>query len=326
MANQYQEMARALLEGKRVIRLTALDGEKMGQASYYLDGMVDGITPPEKPPAVCQTAQGAVLYEVLCQQKALLICGGGHISVPVCRIAKMLGYHVTVMDDRAEFAQPSRFPEADAVLCQNFSQLHCAVDWDARDDFSVVIVTRGHAADTVCLREALRHDLAYLGMIGSRRKNRAVFDLLMQEGVSREQLERVHAPIGLEIGAETPEEIAVSIAAEWIADRQHRANANISQEMLHALAQGKAGIMATVVQKRGSAPRGIGARMFFCEDGRTLGTVGGGLAELEVCHKAEQVRKDKQPVRMAFDLSNGEAGKSGMICGGRIEVLFEVVE
>ena len=193
-------------------------------------------------------------------------------------------------------------------------------------DLSVVIVTRGHAADAVCLRQAVAHDLTYIGMIGSKRKNQAVFDLLRSEGVTDAQLAAVHAPIGLSIGAETPEEIAVAIAAQLIETRRTSANARLSEAMLTALAEGQTGIMATVVRKRGSAPRGIGARMFFMDNGHKLGTVGGGLAELEVCRLAEQCKQDRRTVLHSFDLANGEAGKSGMICGGQIDVLFEVVE
>ena len=103
-------------------------------------------------------------------------------------------------------------------------------------------------------------------MIGSKRKNKAVFDLLRSEGVTEEQLSQVHAPIGLSIGAETPEEIAVAIAGELIQTRRD-ANAGLTEAMLTALAEGQTGIMATVVRKQGSAPRGMGARMFFMDNG-----------------------------------------------------------
>ena len=162
-------------------------------------------------------------------------------------------------------------------------------------------------------------------MIGSARKNRAVFDLLRGEGVTEAQLEAVHAPIGLAIGAETPEEIAVAIAAELIDTRRGCANAGLSAAMLDALATGQTGIMATVVRKQGSAPRGVGARMFFPDGGHKLGTVGGGLAEYEVCQTAERLGRTRTPCLLTFDMKNGEAGRSGMICGGEIDVLFEVV-
>lgn len=327
MDNRYQQIAQAILQGQRVRRVTALGGGQLGQVWTDIDGLQD-IACAGKPPFVFDDPQTSVpmLYEELCQQKVLLICGGGHVSVPVAQLGKLLGYRVLVVDDRPEFASPERFPQADAVTCAAFSDYLQSFDWQGMPDLSVVIVTRGHAADAVCLRQAVTHELTYIGMIGSKRKNQAVFDLLRTEGITEEQLAVVHAPIGLSIGAETSEEIAVAIAAQLIETRRTSANAGLSESMLTALAEGQTGIMATVVRKRGSAPRGIGARMFFMDNGHKLGTVGGGLAELEVCQLAEQCKQDRRTVLRSFDLANGEAGKSGMICGGQIDVLFEVVE
>lgn len=324
MDNRYQQIAQAILQGQRVRRMTALDDAQLGKV--WTNQELPDV--PSKAPFVFDDPQTGtpMLYEELCQQKVLLICGGGHVSVPVAQLGKLLGYRVLVVDDRPEFASQERFPQADAVTCAAFSDYLQSFDWQGMPDLSVVIVTRGHAADAVCLRQAVAHDLTYIGMIGSKRKNQAVFDLLRSEGVTDAQLAAVHAPIGLSIGAETPEEIAVAIAAQLIETRRTSANAGLSEAMLTALADGQTGIMATVVRKRGSAPRGIGARMFFMDNGHKLGTVGGGLAELEVCRLAEQCKQDRQTVLHSFDLANGEAGKSGMICGGQIDVLFEVVE
>lgn len=329
--NSYQQLAQAILDGHTVCRMTVLDGDDMGKGRNVVDG-VSFVNAAEdisacKPPFVCTDRKTGVrvLCETLCQQKTLLVCGGGHVSMPVVKLGKMLGYRVLVADDRPEFAEPSRFPEADEVVCRDFTDLLVHLDWDSLPDLSVVIVTRGHAADTVCLREVLRHTCTYVGMIGSKRKNKAVFDLLRSEGVTEEQLSQVHAPIGLSIGAETPEEIAVAIAGELIQTRRGSANAGLSEAMLTALAEGQTGIMATVVRKQGSAPRGMGARMFFMDNGHKLGTVGGGLAEYEVCQKAETLKQERKPCLLTFNMSNGEAGKSGMICGGMIDVLFEVV-
>lgn len=329
--NSYQQLAQAILDGHTVCRMTVLDGDDMGKSRNVVDGVpfvdaAEDISACKPPFVYTDRKTGArVLCEMLCQQKMLLVCGGGHVSMPVVKLGKMLGYRVLVADDRPEFAEPSRFPEADEVICRDFTDLLVHLDWDSLPDLSVVIVTRGHAADTVCLREVLRHTCTYVGMIGSKRKNKAVFDLLRSEGVIEEQLSQVHAPIGLSIGAETPEEIAIAIAGELIQTRRGSANAGLSEAMLTTLAEGQTGIMATVVRKQGSAPRGMGARMFFMDNGHKLGTVGGGLAEYEVCQKAETLKQERKPCLLTFNMSNGEAGKSGMICGGMIDVLFEVV-
>lgn len=223
MDNGYRALARALDEKGLVWRVTSLEGETLGQAVQLEQRpawLGHGFQPP------CQTTDEtgrAVLVECLRREKTLLICGGGHVSVPVARLGGMLGYQVTVVDDREEFAQPQRFEPGVDTVCAPFEEyLSHTFPWEEHPDLSVVIVTRGHGGDAACLRQAVKHPLTYLGMIGSKRKNQAIFQLLQGEGVDPQALERVHAPIGLDIGAQTPEEIAVSIAAEWIATRQYQ--------------------------------------------------------------------------------------------------------
>ncbi len=149
----------------------------------------------------------------------LVIVGAGHIAVPLAQVAVLLGFTVTVLDDREEFATEDRFPPSAQVLRMDFAQPFATVPLDARTH--VVLVTRAHKYDFDCLRELLaRPELPrYIGMIGSRRRVRAAFHALLEGGVPPDRLALVHAPVGLDIGAETPAEIAVSIAAELIRDR-----------------------------------------------------------------------------------------------------------
>ncbi len=145
----------------------------------------------------------------------LLILGGGHIALPLVRIGKLLNYEVTVVDDRLSFANPGRFPEADVVLCEEFRK--AIRDYHFDMNTYVIIVTRGHRHDQTCLAEVLKKpQAAYLGMIGSRRKVATLLGNLQEEGYCEEDLNKVYTPIGLDIGAQTPEEIAVSIMAEMI--------------------------------------------------------------------------------------------------------------
>jgi xanthine dehydrogenase accessory factor len=150
----------------------------------------------------------------------LLIVGAGHIAVPLAELGLRLGYRVTVLDDRESFATPDRFPDWASVLRVDFADPFRSVEIGPRTH--VVLVTRAHRYDYDCLRRLLESDASprYIGMIGSRRRVRATFGALLEAGVPRERLARVRAPIGLEIGAETPEEIAVSIAAELILVRR----------------------------------------------------------------------------------------------------------
>lgn len=146
----------------------------------------------------------------------LVIVGAGHIAQPLAAIGKLLGYRVTVLDDRPEFARRERFPDADRVIVADFSDPFAGVPIHART--RLVLVTRGHRYDYDCLRTlaTMETEPAYIGMIGSRRRVRAVFEQLAAEGFDAEWLGRVHAPVGLHLGGETPAEIAVAIAAEMI--------------------------------------------------------------------------------------------------------------
>jgi xanthine dehydrogenase accessory factor len=143
-----------------------------------------------------------------------VILGGGHISQPLAVVLDLLGYAVTVADDRPDFANRARFPQAE-VVCGDFLRFLAGLQAD--DKTAIVIVTRGHQHDTECLRAVAGQPAGYIGMIGSRRKVAAVFAALADEGVPRELLARVRAPIGLDIGAQGPAEIALSIAAELVA-------------------------------------------------------------------------------------------------------------
>jgi xanthine dehydrogenase accessory factor len=158
-----------------------------------------------------------ILMEPFASEPVLYIFGGGHVSTQIVPLAARVGFRVHVMDDRADFASPDRFPEASEVLECSFDSVVERLPIDGSS--YIVVVTRGHAHDKVVLGQALKTPARYIGMIGSKRKIRIIFDRLMEEGFTREDLDMVHSPIGLAIGAETPEEIAVSIVAELISAR-----------------------------------------------------------------------------------------------------------
>lgn len=157
------------------------------------------------------------LYAELHQPRPeLVIVGAGHIARPLCTLGALLGFRVTVLDDRPAFATRERFPEAERVLPVDFGDPFATVPLHALSH--VVLVTRGHRYDYECLRRILRGDVRprYVGMIGSRRRVRATWEALRREDVPRERLASVRAPVGLDLGAETPAEIAVSVAAELV--------------------------------------------------------------------------------------------------------------
>ena len=149
------------------------------------------------------------------EKKQALILGGGHISQPLVQILAILEYEVTVVDDRLEFANPERFPGARQVICKPFGQVLETFELDHKS--AVIIVTRGHQYDLDCLRSVIGKEAGYIGMIGSRRKVQGTIKVLREEGIDKVLLERVRAPIGLDLGGQSPGEIAVSIVAEMVA-------------------------------------------------------------------------------------------------------------
>jgi xanthine dehydrogenase accessory factor len=187
-----EEMAREVLSGGRAGSREVALGE--GACTLYLE--------PHRPP------------------EQLVIVGAGHIARPLCRIGAMLGFEVVVLDDRPAFATGERFPEASRLVRADFSDPFRDVALGERS--YVVLVTRGHKYDFDALRDILQRPVApaYVGMVGSRRRVRAAFEQIAREGIPAERLRHVHSPIGLDVGAETPEEIAVAIAAELVLARR----------------------------------------------------------------------------------------------------------
>lgn len=144
----------------------------------------------------------------------LLILGAGHIARPLATMAKIVGYEVTVVDDRPSFANSARFSTANTIICEDFER--ALDDININPQTFVVIITRGHRYDKVCLRKVIHQPASYIGMIGSRKRVKSLIAELEEEGVPSESLKKMYSPIGLKIGAETPEEIAVSILSELI--------------------------------------------------------------------------------------------------------------
>lgn len=159
------------------------------------------------------------------------IFGGGHIALALDPVLRHVDFETTIVDDRSEYANSERFPKsAQTIVCEDFD--HCFDEIETDDDSFIVIVTRGHRGDLQVLRQALRKPHAYLGMIGSRKKNAVLFEQLRREGFTEEELGAVYTPIGIDIKSETPEEISVSIAAEIIKVRAEHNEA--ASAMRHA--------------------------------------------------------------------------------------------
>jgi len=185
------------MQGTRLARLTAA-GEEVDDRS--VDSDFD------------------VMIEVVQSPPVLLIVGAGHIGRSLCKLGAEVGFEVTVLDDRPDYANEERLPEAAHVLCEGFEP--ALERFPINRNTYIVMVSRGHKQDELSLRKVVVSNAAYVGMIGSKRRTSTVLQHLLDEGFPRAALDAVHTPIGLDIGAETPEEIAVSIMAEIIMTRR----------------------------------------------------------------------------------------------------------
>ncbi len=160
-----------------------------------------------------------VFFDVVTAIRKVIIVGAGHLAIPLVKFAKILGFHVTVLDDRVLYANRERFPDAEEVLAGDMAATLRTIEITPQT--YIVLITRGHQYDEPCLREVIHSPAKYIGMIGSKRRIKACFIRFRdEEGIPEELLKRVHAPIGIDIKAESPEEIALSIAAEMIKVRR----------------------------------------------------------------------------------------------------------
>lgn len=275
------------------------------------------------------------LMEPYFPEPRLIIFGGGHIAKPLTEFGARVGFSVTVIDDRPSFANNARFPEAEKVICESFEKSFNLINLNM--SAFVVIITRGHRHDLECLRQVLKYDTAYVGMIGSKLRVKSVKEQLLSESYSKEILQKVNAPIGLDIGAITPEEIAIAIIAQVISYRRCAATIKESSEsarinwtefdravlMETSKEKGEPKAIVTVVSTKGSVPRKAGAKMLVWADGRTLGSIGGGCSEGAVIRKALDIIKNGGYQIEKIDMTGSYAEEEGMVCGGIMEVLIE---
>lgn len=285
-------------------------------------------------PTLRRTVEGQIYIRQFLPASRLILLGGGHIAQPLCRIASMLDFSVTVVDDRLSFANSGRFPEAAQVICDDFRSAIGRLEIRASD--YVCVITRGHRWDGECLRQILSGKLPfYLGIIGSKRRVSGLFQVLAWEGFDAALLGKIHAPIGLRIRAQTPAEIAVSICAELISERRKQTvdseavsleHTETDLSMLRFLAEGtQARAFALVLSSTGSTPAKSGAMMAIDPLGRGYGTIGGGCSEAAVMAAARRLMGTGRSRILEIDMSNDVAGEEDMVCGGSMRVLLEDV-
>ncbi|NLM52412.1 MAG: xanthine dehydrogenase [Firmicutes bacterium] len=344
----YKDLYAELNRGEQAALITTINTSTQTcvQKAVYLNGQKDlTALPPGIDEALQKALQGGkveirekdnmiTVIEPFFPEPRLLILGGGHIAKPLCAFAAKVGFAVTVVDDRPTFANHRRFPEAEQVICAPFAEAIEAFHFTPYT--YVVVVTRGHRHDQECLRAVLPKRWAYVGMIGSKRRVTGIMEQLQAEGFAPELLAKVNTPIGLAIGAVTPEEIAVSILAELISfrrleepklgkDSKVLTRTEFDREVLAELARGddEKKAIATIVATKGSVPRKAGAKMLIWPDGRILGSIGGGCSESDVIREARILLDHGGCKLLTVDLTGEIAADMGMVCGGMMQVLVE---
>lgn len=336
----YQTISREIKE-KKVLQATVLGGENKGkkflaseEEILWTNGERKWFLPYfEK----LKTYTGSGVREVegdsfYCEwigsRKRLIICGAGHVGIALMKLAKFLGFHVIVMEDREEFAALAQSAEADEVFCADMGE--SLRNLGEMQGSYYVVVTRGHAYDRLCIEEILKKSYTYVGMMGSKGRVKRLLEEIQadMEPNKRSSLEDVHTPIGLDIGAQTPEEIAVSIMAQVIQEKnQHQGLVEFASEVLDPVTEHAAplnGVMATIIERQGSAPREVGTRIIVLDGWKVYGTIGGGILEGQVLDAIGRMMKEtKEFDIIVVDLSAKEAAKEGSICGGKVKVLLE---
>jgi len=280
-------------------------------------------------PLIVDEGKGSkYLLEPFFPEPKLVIFGGGHIAKPLVEYGTRAGFSVTIVDDRPSFANTGRFPYANKVICESFEKSFELINFNK--SVFVVIVTRGHRHDLDCLRNIMDKQTAYIGMISSKRRARNTKEQLLTEGFNKQEIDKIVAPIGLDIGAITPDEIAFSIIAQLIKKRRMGSEKKYNwpeydKEVLMeiSLNDNTPKALVTIISTKGSVPRKAGAKMLIYNNGIVKGSIGGGCSEAEVIVNARRILKQGGYMVQCIDMTGDIAEEKGMACGGIMNVLIE---
>ncbi len=329
-------------EGSRTLA-AVLGGAEMGQRLLLCEGRPvwpaapQGLLGRHLPELAECSASGIltlentqVFVEKFGGTPRLVICGGGHVAQSVVRLAVMMGLPVTGLEERPEYADVLRSAGAENVLCGPYVETLSQVGGGIECYF--VVATRAHSFDVECLTEIYKKPAAYVGMLGSRSRAALVRRQLVEAGADPAKVERLHAPIGLAIGAQTAQEIALSIMAEIIEVKNSRQQTEgFSQELLAAMENCAVhhmdSVLVTIVSRHGSTPREVGAKMLVLPEGKAVGSVGGGIMEYRAQQLAAQMLAGRAAPRQlaAYSASAQEDDEALAACGGSMKVFLQLI-
>lgn len=271
------------------------------------------------------TIGGREVYcEVLEEAPELVVCGAGHVAAACIRTASYLDMKITCIEDREAFAETARHMGADEVICGDYAEELKKIKGGGNVFF--LCMTRAHGLDEVCLEQILKKQYAYIGMLGSAEKIRKIRTDLEEKGISKELFDTVHTPVGLDISANTPEEIAIAVLAEIISVKNTGKiiTKAFDHEQLDAIA-GDTGnpLLVTLIRKHLAYSRDPGTKMIVTSDGSVLGTIGGGAVEAEAIRIALEHIDDPEFITEIARIGNETTTRGGKACGGVVDVLFE---
>lgn len=339
--NDFFKCVMNLEDGAENITATVIKGKNINSKAVFSDGNIIyldnddinweeifNIAINEQRSKILDLNGEKIYVEFIKKRYKAVICGAGHISIPIIKICNMLEIPVTVIDDRINFTNNALMAGAKNVICEPFDKALERISGDRGTFF--IIVTRGHRYDQDCLLKIIEKENAYIGMIGSKSRVKKVLDYLEQNGVERKKLDRVYTPIGLKIGAETPEEIAISIMAEIIQVKNKEiGSSSYTDEIIDALVDEKnkdiKKAIVTIVSRKGSAPREVGTKMLIFKDGTIVGTIGGGCIEADIRQLALSCIDNNTCKLVNVDMTGQEAEEEGMVCGGIVDVYIESI-
>lgn len=274
---------------------------------------------------IVDTDAGQLFVERLGMNARIIVCGAGTVGQEVIKLGKMLGLNVVVLEDRSDYADIAKNLGADEVYCMAFVEGLSNIT--PRDTDYYVVVTREHKYDKLCLQNIISRKKAYVGLMSSRNRAQIMRDTLRFEGARDEEVNAICSPIGLNIKAQTPPEIAVSIFAEIISHKNSIVKTEgYKKEILEGILNSENNsdrmILATIVSRTGSAPRDVGTKMLIHEDGSIVGSVGGGWIEANTLKLARSMfEADEKYSLYETDRQSEEA----VLCGGYESIYLEMI-